>query len=59
MTATYDNPFVRRLLQDAGAHILPADILFGPAAPQGRLLPSALKGAETTIAIRGIFAERD
>ncbi len=59
MTASYDNPFVRRLLQEAGAHILPADILFGPAAPQGRLLPPLLKGAETSIAIRGIFAEQD
>lgn len=59
MTAGYDNPFVRRLLQETGAYILPTDMLFGPAAPQGRLLPPVLKDAETSIAVRSIFTERN
>ena len=42
MGVSYAHPFVRRLLEGTGQDILPANILFSPKTPSGKVLPSVL-----------------
>ena len=59
MSADYNTPYVKDLLKDAGALTLPANLIFGPAAPQGMLLPEILRPSDTSRAVSAIFSKKN
>lgn len=42
MGIPYSHPFVRRLLDGTGQDVLPANVIFAPNAPSGKVLPSVI-----------------
>ncbi len=55
MTAPYDTPYLKELLGDTGMYALPSNIIFGPAAPQGMLLPRIIHPTPAGIAVSEMF----
>lgn len=55
MTAPYNTPYLKDFLKDTGLYTLPTNIIFGPAAPQGMLLPSVIHPTTAGIAVSEMF----
>lgn len=55
MTASYDTPYLKELLANSGTYSLPMNLIFGPSAPQGMLLPSILRPITAGIVASEMF----
>lgn len=55
MTAPYNTPYLKDFLKDTGLYTLPTNVVFGPAAPQGMLLPSLIHPTTAGMAVSEMF----
>lgn len=55
MTAPYNTPYLKDFLKDTGLYTLPTNVVFGPAVPQGMLLPSLIHPTTAGMAVSEMF----